>query len=329
MGSRRSFIRLIGTGAAVSAVSISAANSLTSGFGEQDIKLKPIRIGIIGAENSHAAGFGQMFNIERKFPGVEVTHLWGETNDFAKKAAEAAKIPNIISDPNEMLGKIDALIVDHRHAKYHLQAALPFIKAGIPAFIDKPFCYRAEEGKEFLKIAREFKTPVTSFSSIGQSDATYDIKKQLETMGEINQVIGYGPVDLDSEYGGVFFYGIHLLQPLMFMFGEDIQRVKISRNGKKGSATLVFKNDLYATFIFKNISHGWETFVETKNGLLELKSRVPESDPAKMDVDIVEMFRTRKEPRSHQSMLNEVVILEALEKSSLSEKWEDVVQIQP
>jgi hypothetical protein len=64
--------------------------------------------------------------------------------------------------------------------------------------------------------------------------------------------------------------------------------------------------------------------VETKKGLVELKSRVPESEPGKMYADIVEMFRTRKEPRSHQSILTEVAILEALEKSASNEKWEEV-----
>ncbi len=327
MRSRRSFIKTMGTGAALSAVSISSSSFASAMIADPDNKLKPIRIGIIGAENSHTVIFGKMFNIDKKFPGVEVTHLWGETDDFARKAAEAGKIPTIVKDPKEMLGKIDALIVDHRHAKYHLEAATPFVKAGIPTFIDKPFCYRVEEGRKFLAMAHKLGTPVTSFSSIAQSTGTYDIKQQLETMGEINHVVRYGPVDLDSEYGGVFFYGIHTLQPLMVMFGEDIQRVKITRDGKKGSAGLVFKSGLYATLIFKNISHGWETFVETKKGLIELKSRVPESDPVKMYDDIVEMFRTRKEPRSHQSILTEVAVLEALEKSALNEKWEEVTQV--
>ena len=40
----------------------------------------------------------------------------------------------MVKDPKEMLGKIDALIVDHRHAKYHLEPAIPFVKAGIPYF---------------------------------------------------------------------------------------------------------------------------------------------------------------------------------------------------
>lgn len=327
MSSRRSFIKTVGTGAAATTLSFSAS-SLASGMGAApEDKLKSIRIGIIGAENSHSAAFGKMFNIDKKFPGVEVTHLWGETDEFAVKTSQAGKIPNIVKDPKEMLGKIDALIVDHRHAKFHLEAATPFVKAGIPTFIDKPFCYRVEEGKQFLAMASKTGTPVTSFSSIAQSTGTYDIKQQLETMGEINHVVRYGPVDLDSEYGGVFFYGVHILQPLMFMFGEDIQRVKITRNGKKGSASLVFKSGLYATLIFKNLSYGWETFVETKKGILELKSRVKESDPEKIYSDIVEMFRTRKEPRSHKSILTEVAILEALEKSALNGKWEEVSQV--
>lgn len=325
MSTRRSFIKTTSAAAAISAVSIPASCFASAMFANPENKFKPIRIGIIGAENSHTVGFGKMFNIDKTFPEVEVTHLWGETAEFARKAAEAGKIPTIVKDPKEMLGKIDALIVDHRHAKFHLEAATPFVKAGIPTFIDKPFCYRVEEGKAFLEMARKAGTPITSFSSIAQSVCTYDIKQQLESMGEINHVVRYGPVDLDSEYGGVFFYGVHILQPLMFMFGEDIQRVKITRDGKKGSASLVFKSGLYATLIFKNVSYGWETYVEKKNGLVELKSRIPESDPVKIYSDIVEMFRTRIEPRSHESILREVAILEALERSAKNEKWEEVI----
>lgn len=327
MNTRRSFIKTIGTGAALSSIAFAAPGVASAMVADPDKKLKSIRVGIIGAENSHAANFGKMFNIEKKFPGVEVTHLWGETDEFARKTAEAGKIPVIVREQKEMLGKIDALIVDHRHAKYHLEAATPFVKAGIPTFVDKPFCYRVEEGKKFLQMAREAGTPVTSFSSIAQSVCTYDIREQVKNMGEINHVIRFGPLDLDSPYGGVFFYGVHLLQPLMVMFGEDIQRVKITRDGKKGSASLVFGNGLFATLIFKNLTYGWETFVETKSGLTELKSRVPETDPIMIYTDIVEMFRTRVEPRSHQSILTEIAILEALERSATSEKWEEVIPV--
>ncbi|KPK86464.1 MAG: hypothetical protein AMS27_05025 [Bacteroides sp. SM23_62_1] len=286
---------------------------------------KPIRIGIIGAENSHTIGFGKLFNIEKKFPGVEVLYVWGETEEFARNAMINGGIPNMVSDPGEMTGKIDALIVDHRHPKYHLEAATPFVKAGIPTFIDKPFCYRVSEGKEFLAMARDLGTPITSYSSIAQSDATFDMKEQVEALGEINHVIRCGPADLESQYGGIFFYGVHCVQPLMYMFGEEIERVRITKNGKNAGANLAYKNGMLATIIFKSLHYGWETFVETKEGVIELKSRVDEADPPRNYTDMVEMFRTGKEPRSHQSILNCVAVLEALEKSSTNEKWEEVM----
>jgi predicted dehydrogenase len=328
MESRRSFINKIGAGAVLSAfASIPVfASEWVSGVHSAGRKQdKPIRIGIIGAENSHTVGFGKLFNIDKKFPGVEVLYVWGETEEFAGNAVQNGGIPNMVKDPMEMMGKIDALIVDHRHPKYHLEAATPFVKAGIPTFIDKPFCYRVPEGKEFLSMAREAGTPVTSYSSIAQSDATFDIRKQVESLGEINHVVRFGPVDLNSEYGGVFFYGVHIVQPLMYIFGEDIKKVRITKNGENAGASVAYENGMLATLIFKKLHYGWETFVETKEGVIELKSGVEETDPPRNYVDMVEMFRTGKEPRSHQSILNCVAVLEALEKSALSEEWENVV----
>jgi predicted dehydrogenase len=325
MESRRTFIKTLGKGAALSAIAASPATSLASQIlKDPEQELKPLRIGIIGAENSHTIGFGRMFNTEKKFPGAEVRYVWGETDEFARNAAEKGNIPNIVKDPLEMLGHIDALIVDHRHAKYHLEAATPFIREGIPSFIDKPFCYRASEGEAFLELAREHGTPVTSYSSISHSAATFDMKEQVEAMGLINQVVRSGPADMDSKYGGIFFYGVHIVQPLMYMFGEDIERVRVTRNGPNGSANLVYSNGLYVTLILKRMGSGWETMVETEEGFIELASRVEESDPALCYTDMVDMFRTGREPRSHASILNCVRVLEALEKSVSSQQWEEV-----
>jgi len=330
METRRSFVKKVSKGVAASSLTFTASAALGSTFfkpGERHLiqDLKTIRIGIIGAENSHTIGYGKLFNIEKKFPGVEVKYVWGETEDFARNAMEKGSIPNMVKDPAEMMGKIDALIVDHRHAKYHLEAATPFVKEGIPAFIDKPFCYRVQEGKDFLAMAREVGTPVSSYSSIAQTAATFDMKEQVADLEDIEQVIRYGPVDMDSKYGGIFFYGVHLVQPLLYMFGDEVEKVRISREGSHGSAALVFQSGLYATLIFKRASYGWETYVETKSGLIELKSRVEESDPPLHYADMVEMFRTGKEPRSHDSILKCVAVLEAMEKSVSSGSWEKVV----
>lgn len=320
MITKRKFIKTVGVGISVAAVSPGVvARSIL-----RDIPENEKIIGIIGAENSHTIKYGNLFNTYNKFPGFKVKYVWGETDEFAKRAMERGNIPNQVKDPNEMLGKIDALIVDHRHAKYHLKSAIPFIKEGIPTFIDKPFCYRTDEGKEFLELARQRGTPVTSFSTNAHCTAIFDMKEQVKEIENISQVIRTGPVDLDSIYGGVFFYGVHTVQPLMYMFGEDIESVRINRNGSYGNASIKFASGLFATLIFKSKARGWETFVETPKQLVELKSRKEETDPPKYYVDMVEMFVTGKEPRSHQSILNCVSVLEALEKSAKTQKWVDV-----
>ncbi|MEQ9221553.1 MAG: Gfo/Idh/MocA family oxidoreductase [Cyclobacteriaceae bacterium] len=322
MQSRRSFIQKSGKGAAAALALSTTPHLATQALGNS--LDKKITIGIIGAENSHTRGFGKLFNIEKKFPGVEVKYVWGETEAFAKDAMEKGAIPKMVKDPEEMLGKIDALIVDHRHGKFHLPAAKSFVEAGIPSFIDKPFCYRLDEGVEFLKMARRVGTPVTSFSSIAQNEETFDVAEQIKELGPVNQVIRSGRVDINSEYGGVFFYGAHTIQPLMYMFDDQIEKVRIIKNGENSGASLVFSSGMLASLVFTTKAYGWQTFIETDKGIVELKPRVEAQYPGRNYTDMVEMFRTGKEPRSHESILHGVAVLEALEKSVESGQWEQV-----
>jgi hypothetical protein len=318
MTTRRNFLKTAGKGVVVSSLA-------TSGFLAQtvlaDATEKPLIIGIIGAENSHTGDFGKLFNVDKKFPGVEVKYVWGETDNFAKAAMKKGNIPVQVKKQKEMLGKIDALIVDHRHPKYHLEAAWPFVEAGVPTFVDKPFCYRASEGKKFLQMAREKGTPITSYSSVSHCISTFDVIDQLKSMDKVVQVVCAGKASFDSKYGGIFYYGVHVVQPLMYMFGEDIEAVRVTRYGSIGNASVKFSSGLFATLVFKENTHHWETYVETEHRFMELKPRVKETYPQQCDIDMVKMFRTGKEPRSHQSILNCVSVLEALEKSAETGKW--------
>lgn len=327
MNSRRTFIGKMGKGSAFMTLALATPfDTISQRLIEKNIEMKTFKIGIIGAENSHTAGFGKLFNVEKAFPGMEVKYVWGETQAFAEKAMQDGKIPNRVDDPKDMLGKIDGLIVDHRHAKYHLEPAIPFIEAGVPTFIDKPFCYRAKEGKAFLELAKKHGTPVTSFSSIANSYDTFDIKEQLKTIGAINQVTRYGPVTLDSEYGGIFFYGVHTVQPLLYLFGDTAERVRVHKNGENSTASLIFENGMMASLIFTTKNYGWQTFVETEKGVVELKSRLEEKTPGKNYVDMVHMFKTGETSRSHESIIHCVAVLEALDKSVASEQWEKVAK---
>jgi predicted dehydrogenase len=330
LNSRRSFIKKMTGGVALSTIAFSSSlqGSLKSFTGTNDHKpadQKPVRIGIIGGSiSAHTFDYGKLFNIDKKFPGVELLYAWADTEEFARAAVEKAKIPNIVKDPNDMLGKIDALIINHRDGRYHLKPAIPFIKAKIPTFIDKPFCSRVSEGKEFLSLARASGTPVSSWSTAAHNDKTADLKKQAEAIGQINNIVSFGPVDIESPWGGVFFYGVHSVDPLLYIFGDNTVKVRVSRQGRTATASMIFKNGMLATIIF--MTQTWDTgmYAETNKGLIELKTDVQETDPPKYYVDMVDMFRTGKEPRRHESILHSMAVLEALEKSISSDAWEKV-----
>ena len=325
--SRRSFVKKTLKGSLFSIMASNAFNTFANrSLLDDGVKsIKPLIIGIIGAENSHTAAFGKLFNIDKLFPGVRVKYVWGETENFAKIAMKKGNIPNMVNNPNEMLGKIDALIVDHRHGKYHLDAALPFLEEGIPMFIDKPFCYRKVKGEKFLALARKLNTPVTSYSSVANSFSTMDLKRQISKMGKIKRVIAYGPIDIESKYGGVFFYGPHLIEPLIYIFDNKVDKVRVNKIDKTGSANMIFDDGMMVTIIFSKKNRGWQTFVEIENGLVEVKSKINKKIPGKNDIDMINMFRTGKEPREHSHILHGVAILEALEKSVISGAWEKVI----
>ncbi len=327
MSNRRKFIKQLGAGILstfpITNV-IANSKSLTSKINSISEVENILKIGIIGAENSHSYNFGKKFNIEKNFPGVEVSYIWGETDEFAKISAEKGRIPNIVKNQSDMSGKINALIVDHRHGKYHLDSAQPFVEAGIPTFVDKPFCYRAKQGKDFLIMARKKCTAVTSLSSMAYTPLVDDIIKKIKDVEKIGHAVIYGPSHVHSKYGGVFYYVVHSLQIITRIFGESITRVRVTGSKDNVMATMEYESGFLATMIFVNHYYGFNLNIETSEGLLTYTPTWETIAQPQLHLAMIKMFRTGIEPRSHQSILNEVCVLEALEKSLASQKWENI-----
>jgi hypothetical protein len=150
-----------------------------------------------------------------------------------------------------------------------------------------------------------------------------DLKKQVKALTDLQYVISAGHCDVESPYGGVFFYGVHQIQRLVELFGEDVSRVRVSRQGKDALGILLFASGLQATVIMSAKRPPFEIAVVTGKGLRKLEPAVKD-DPLTPYREIVQLFRERKEPRSHESLLKETAILEALERSVQSDRWEDL-----
>ncbi len=285
-----------------------------------------MRIGIIGAENSHSAAIARTLNVKKCVRGVSVTAIWGETDAFARAAAEKGAIPNIVKTPRQMLGDIDGLIVDHRHARHHLKAARPFLEAGIPVFVDKPFCYRSREGKDFLDLARKTKTPVTSYSAVPIQKSFAAFRKKIATLGDLAGGATFGHCDLRSPYGGVFFYGVHQVEMAGEIFGYNVKSVHITQNRECSTGQLLYASGVAVTLHF--FKQARPKFALSVVGSKGIRHQEIASDPDPYLGGIkrfTAMFRTRREPRPHNDILQTVRILEALERSVKSGRIEKVL----
>ena len=281
-------------------------------------------IGIIGAENSHTVAIAKTINIDRLVSGFSVTHVWGETPDDAKDAQERGLIPNIVQEPEDMIGQVDAAIVDHRHPKYHLPAVRPLLEAGIPLFVDKPFCYRLDEGKEFLARARELNVPVCSFSVLPKQASFAQLQEDVRELGRIISVVSTGPCDIDSEYGGVFFYGIHQVDMVVRLLDQDITHVQLNRGEQNHTATLYSASGAISTMNLVGEGRvGFHVSVIGEKGRTDRVIGYDENTYLTGVLDFCLMFSTGETDETDSSMLTPVAVLEALEKSQESgEKWE-------
>ena len=276
------------------------------------------RIGIIGAENSHAMQIGKLLNVDKKIPGARAVAIWGETQKLAWMRSKEADIPTIVRDPKEMLGHVDGVMVDHRHGKFHLPAVWPFLRAGVPMFVDKPFCCRLAVGKRFLREARAKKATVISFSTLKLTQDWMQFKRDTKKLGRPLAVTGWGPCDIRGQrrYGGVFFYGCHQIQMLLNAFGNDVVEATATMSGRNAVATLRFASGLLATeYFMAEGNYAFEICAKFERGTIYREIR-SDADPYLAGTKLwVKALRTGKVPFGYEDMLAPVAVLEAVEKS--------------
>jgi len=100
-------------------------------------------------------------------PGAKITHIcctgYAE-REMAEHMAKASNIENVVDDPLEMLGKVDAVICATDVGDEHIERCKPFLDAGIPMFIDKPLVNKEEDLKTFIQWRKEGKQFITCSS---------------------------------------------------------------------------------------------------------------------------------------------------------------------
>ncbi|HRK35486.1 MAG TPA: Gfo/Idh/MocA family oxidoreductase [Candidatus Hydrogenedentes bacterium] len=283
------------------------------------------RLGIIGSDNSHAEAFSRLTNLASSEPRIEdarVTHIYGTDPERTKEVATKCEIPNIVTRSEEMLGNVDGVLCVWRHASKHMPDTLPFIKAGIPAFVDKPLAHTVADARQLIDTALTSKVGFTSFSTLRYCKPTVDWIASLPGAVE-KPVTGMsaGPAEIDSEYDGLPFYGVHTVEMMLATFGYGVESVTAVEQNKNVMATCRYKSGPVVTLNF--LYHAAYVFHVTVYGTKGYSSHAVDSGDSYyqgMKV-IMETLRTGKWPLTPEQLLEPVQVLSATLKS-LAEKRE-------
>lgn len=209
------------------------------------------KIGIIGSDNSHADSFSQLVNLPDKqtgeflYPDCKVVGIYGLEKERTEQVAKEGKIKFIAQNPEDLIGKVDAVMVVFRHGDLHLQYALPFIKAGIPTWIDKPFTIKNEDARKLIDAARKYNTLLTGGSTCKYAYDVLMAKNAVEKgnkIGKIKSAVLNFPATLENEYGGLYFYGAHLVEMTLAIFGYNPKSVLASEQNENVFAMVKYDN---------------------------------------------------------------------------------------
>ena len=61
----------------------------------------------------------------------------------------------LVEKPADMIGKVDGMLIEAVDGTVHFDRARPFLEAGIPCFIDKPFTCSVADAKKILELVDE------------------------------------------------------------------------------------------------------------------------------------------------------------------------------
>src|SRR5262249_46162042 len=117
-------------------------------------------------------------------PGTSAILEAEKVQEYARILREEHNIP-LVERPEEMIGKIDAVLIESGAGGSTLERGRPFIAAGIPTYTDKPLACPSADARELARLAKEHSIPLFSSSSLRYAESVAQFPNRREETGAI------------------------------------------------------------------------------------------------------------------------------------------------
>jgi predicted dehydrogenase len=283
----------------------------------------PLKAGIIGMD-AHALAWTKIINdpqatgeladmtVVAGFPGGSPDIP--QSMELLKAQVEpvAALGVEIVDSIDELLQKVDVVMILSIDGRKHLEQVLPVFAAGKPVFVDKPIAGSLADAIEIFRLADEHKVPCFSSSSLRFAKQTLNIR-QDPRLGELVGCDQYAPCSLEPHHPDFFWYGIHGVEPLFTIMGSGC--VSVTRVHTEGTdmAVGVWQDGRIGTF--RGIRNGQRGYGSTVFGTKGIVPGGGFDGYEPLIVEIVRFFKTGKPPVTAEQTLEIFAFMEAADES--------------
>lgn len=275
------------------------------------------KIVILGCENSHADIFLGFMKGNENYADLQVAGVYSDDKAAAEKFAEKYGV-KVMSAYDEAVGRVDGVIVTARHGNNHYKYAAPYIKTGVPMFIDKPVSIAETDA---LKLARECKAAgvrLTGGSTCVHDERVQTLKSEHDNNKDGKTISGFirCPINLKNNYGDFFFYSEHLVGIMSTIFGYYPESVKAYKNAEK--ITVVFRyKDYDVTGLYVDKNNLYYAMRIAENGVHGEELPINELNPCfKMEFNsFYGLLCGEKQRLSYEDFIAPVFVLNAIQRS--------------
>lgn len=281
------------------------------------------RVGIIGLDTSHSVAFTQALNSSTagaEFGGYKIVAAYPYGSKDIKSSVD--RIPEYIENVkklgveitasiDDLLKKVDVVLLETNDGRLHLEQALQVIKAGKRFFIDKPIAASLADAGAIFAAAKKANVGVFSSSSL-----RYTIGAQELAGGKLGRVLGaetYSPCSLERTHPDLFWYGIHGVESLFTVMGTGCQQVVRVSTPDTDVVTGIWSDGRVGTFRgTRSGKYGFGGTVFAENGTAPI-GEYGGYNP--LLVRIIEFFRTGVVPVRPEETLEICAFMEAADES--------------
>lgn len=281
-----------------------------------------MKIAILGVENSHADAFGELIKLNpEEYGDIEIVGIYSEEEDAVKRITDKGYATYAASSPDEFLGKVDGVVVTARHGDNHYKYAMPYVKAGVPCFIDKPFCANVENAKELARTAEENGALLCGGSCLKFIDEIKPLARMAKTKKVKTGTVAC-PVNMNNIYGGFWFYSQHLIEILLTIYGKNVKSVTaFCPDNTKNRITVIFNFGEFDVCGFYTDSYRYTASLMTADNNIYQAYCDDVVYTFKNEFDeFVQMVKSGVMPCDYDDLVYPVKLLDAIERSYTQKK---------